>query len=209
MAHPSTKASRGLPGGVRGGAGCVNGLALLPLVLGLFALNALVVIAASAQFSSPAFAGAIVGALIATFGTLLVQYLLALIQERRSRSDRIRREIGIATLLMAELGEALVRMRVNARLMRNGSAGALANLQEAGTKTWDDVKLDAAQFWMPASIFAVSEIYTAIRLANIEIGGRTHRIHEADFSEVVEQLVQRIAKTVKMLERRQLRVGRE
>lgn len=184
-------------------------LALAPLILGIAALGFLIQIALFAQFSAPAFAGAIVGALMATFGNMLVQYLMALIQERRTNGDRIRREIGIAALLMAELGEALVRMRVNAALMRNGSPDALAHLEEAVTSTWDGVKLDAAQLWMPKSIFAVSETYTTIRLANHEIGSRTPRIRERDFIEAVEQVVQKIAATVKMLERRQLRVGRE
>lgn len=142
-------------------------------------------------------------------GNLLAQYLIALIQERRTRSDRIRREIGITTLLMAELGEAIVRMRVNVALMRVGSAATLAKLDQADTDTWHDVKLDVAQLWMPASVFAVSETYTAIRLVNIEIGGRTHRINEADFVKTVEEVVESVGKTVKTLERRQLRVGRE
>ena len=98
-------------------------LLILPLLLGLGSLVVLVVVAAGSLLSTPAFAGAIVGALIATFGNLLVQYLLALIQNRRAEGERIRREIGITTLLMAELGEALVRMRVNAALMKEGSTG--------------------------------------------------------------------------------------
>ena len=71
------------------------------------------------------------------------------------------------------------------------------------------MKLDAAQLWMPASIFAVQTTYSAIRLANIEIEGRTGRIHEADFIKVVEDLTEKIARTVKTLERRMLRAGRE
>jgi len=186
-------------------------LLLVPLLLGLIALGVALTTAATllAGSASAAFAGAIVGAIVATFGNLLIQYLLALTQEWRWERERHYKEIAIATTLSTELGEAAVRMNLNRQLLQTGNPQAIAKVVEVLTPMWEALRVQAAEFWSPKTILELSATYTAVRLVNAEIREESARLGEADFHEAMGQLVLEMKREVKKFERRLYRIGRE
>ena len=187
------------------------GLLLVPVVLGFgaFALALSTAATALQGSSSAAFVGAIVGALVATFGNLLIQYVVALLQEWRWERERHYKEIALATTLSAELGTAAVRMNLNRQLLETGNAAAVAKVAEAPTPLWETLRVQAAEFWSPKTILELTTTYTAVALINDEIRAKSARLGEADFREGMAQVVSEMKATVKKLERRLYRIGRE
>lgn len=95
-------------------------VSVLPAAVGIAILFVALVAAveALAIWPNSNFISAIVGALIATLGGLLLQYVVFIVQAERDRRRDYRKEVALATVLMTELGEALARISVNLTILR-------------------------------------------------------------------------------------------
>ena len=138
-----------------------------------------------------------------------MQYLGALSQAWRAEAERNRKEIAILNVLMMELGEAMIRLKANVGLLRNGSPPALEELRDAPVGAWDALRLQMGEFWMPKDVFNVGLTYQQIALINDVINRRGNRMKQEEFHKVVDGAVADIGKEIKLLERRALKVGRE
>lgn len=186
-------------------------IAVLPAAAGVALLVTALAASVTALASAPdsTFLSAIVGALIASLGGLLVQYIVFVVQAERDRKREYRKEIALATVLMTELGEALARVSVNLTILRVGDAALYEKLEEARVESWHSLKLSASEFWSPKTIFDISGTYTSIGLSNTEIRRRSARMTEPEFILIYDDSRAMILRTIKQLERRILRAGRE
>lgn len=186
-------------------------IAVLPAAAGIALLVSTLAASLVALAATPNsnFISAIVGALIASLGALLVQYVVFIVQAERDRKREYRKEIALATVLMTELTEALARVSLNLAILRNGDAALYERLEEAPADGWHSLKLSASEFWSPSTIFDISGTYTSIGLSNSEIRRRGGRMREPDFIQIYDESRATILRTIKRLERRILRAGRE
>lgn len=135
---------------------------LLPLLIALVAgISAIAVFAGIlAGKNQDAFLGAVVGSALAFYGALLVQYLAEVLRSWREVETRERREAGILSALMSELGEVAVVLETNA-------AGGKSFL--APTEQWLTLRLQVGELWMPNTVFRLSTVYIKIKLLNDQI----------------------------------------
>src|SRR5258708_8555985 len=133
------------------------GVQLLPVAA---VLGAVIVLLSSlwsvlAGTSQDAFLGAIVGSAIAFCGALLLQYLGEVVRSWREAEARDRREAGIISALMSELGEAAVVLEANAV---NGTTFSVP------TDQWLTLRLQVGELWAPNSVFRYSSTYVQLKL---------------------------------------------
>lgn len=191
-----------------------RGLALLPLALMVAALTSTLLFFGDilARPEAPTLIAAIIGGLIAVFGSLGVQYLALVIERWRADRERARDEIATLTVLMMELGEAAVRMKLNAQLVTAAQAGqqnALTEVRPAEIAGWDALKYPMSRLWAPKSVMQIADAYVQLRLMNAEIAKGAPRMLSPDFPGLLAGVAVAALTQIKVMERRTLRIGRE
>ena len=174
---------------------------LAPLVVGLAALAA--VLFTVGGLGGAAFFGALVGASVAVYGNLLVQYLGGLFQVWHSDAERQRRELGMVSAITIELADGIVAFEADRDL---------GHFREAPASTWDTLKLQIGEIYVPETVLGIANVYFRSALLNEKVrevaASNDHAYSEALKNELTTA-IDDMKDQVSRIERRALHVGRD